>query len=55
MRTLTLTAIDADAKMINRLHDEILLGLRITVKQAIRIGELLTARKEKEGHGKWLP
>jgi len=55
MRTLTLTTIDADAQEINKLHKEILSGLRTTAKQAIRVGKLLTERKKKCQHGKWLP
>ena len=55
MRTLTLTTIDADAQEINKLHKEILSGLRTTVRQAIRVGKLLTERKKKCQHGEWLP
>jgi DNA modification methylase len=51
MRALTL---NADARE-NELHGEILAAARTTIEKAIRIGELLTARKEKCQHGAWLP
>ena len=52
MRALTL---NADAREINQLHGEILAAAKTTIEKAIRIGELLTARKEKCPHGAWLP
>jgi len=45
----------AEAAEIRKLHTELLGHVRITIKQAIRIGELLTAVKEGLEHGRWLP
>ena len=38
---------------ISRLHGEIVGDARITLKKAIRIGELLSAEKERHKHGEW--
>jgi hypothetical protein len=46
--------IDPTAKKINLLHDSIFQAGRTTIKNAIKIGELLTKRKVKAGHGNWL-
>jgi hypothetical protein len=43
------------AEEINRLHDDIMGGVRTTVRQAIQIGELLEQQKAEVGHGAWLP
>lgn len=43
------------ADEIRQLHDEINGIGRAALDKAIRIGELLTAKKADLGHGKWLP
>jgi hypothetical protein len=45
---------DPVAKKINSLHADICHAGRTTIKNAIKIGELLTKQKDKAGHGNWL-
>src|SRR5262245_10876710 len=41
-------------KEINRLHNELMQEAKMTVRKAIRIGELLVGEKAKLKHGGWL-
>ena len=48
--------LEAIADEVRRLHQDVQDGLRRTLPQAIRIGELLTEAKNKMSlHGGWLP
>lgn len=40
---------------INRLHNEVCMGLKTIVEKAIRIGKLLVEQKAECNHGEWLP
>jgi len=46
---------DSQLGEILALHEEIVRAARTSLNQAIRIGELLTAKKAALAHGKWLP
>jgi hypothetical protein len=49
------SAIPPAVKEIARLHSEIMLAAKTSLKKAIRIGEILTSQKQSLKHGEWLP
>ena len=46
---------EADRIKITQLHESIYGKAKTTLEDAICIGEILTERKKKCGHGKWIP
>jgi hypothetical protein len=46
---------ETDRVEIKQLHDEICESGKITLDKAIRVGEVLSNRKSKCKHGKWMP
>jgi len=44
-----------DADEMNRLHEKIQAGYKSTVDDILLLGEKLSNKKEKLGHGNWLP
>jgi hypothetical protein len=50
-----LSETETDRVEIKKLHEEICERGRITLDKAIRVGELLSNRKSKCKHGKWIP